>query len=75
MVDALFVPAFQDFVCILEVRVLCLGNRAAARFQNNVGSKMQVVVPVIDQFHFCFGRSSAADAKSMQDRIILLAVL
>ena len=48
------VPALQDFVGILETRVLRLGQCAAARLQNDIRSKMQVIKPVVDHLHFRF---------------------
>ena len=62
MVDTACVPAFQDFVGILETRV---GQCAAARLQNDIRSKMQVIKPVVDHLHFRFAGTPVADAESI----------
>ena len=65
MVDTACVPALQDFVGILETRVLRLGQCAAARLQNDIRSKMQVIKPVVDHLHFRFAGAPVADAESI----------
>ena len=65
MVDTACVPALQDFVGILETWVLRLGQCAAARLQNDIRSKMQVIKPVVDHLHFRFAGTPVADAEHL----------